>query len=247
MGVITVRARIASTLPVARYPGWRISREALVQMATELVAGTVPMVFEHDVTDRLNADIVAAEVVDIGDDEAALEAEFEIDADAWQRLQDRFQAAGVRGGFSFSAASTQAVPADGLAPAVTIAADAAAWSDAERLEAARSLAAVAPTQIDRLFQYSAIELAAVFLILKDVGLGVLGNAAFEALKSLMSRRPEVVTRIEIHRPRADGTVAKAVVVTSDPEVVRVAIEALAPAPLGDIAWYDTEKRLWLDH
>jgi hypothetical protein len=181
MSLIVVSARVASTHPVAKYPGWRLSKEVLESMAERLAAGEIPMLFDHDARNPIEARCLDTKVVSLEGGNAALETTFEIEADAWAQIQQRFADAGVPGGFSFTATAPQAAPASGRDAIVTLAADAAAWTDEDRVEAGELLDAVIPTQTDRLFQYSAVDLATIYLILRDVGLGVLGNAVYDAL------------------------------------------------------------------
>lgn len=242
-----MKATVASTHPVAKYQGWRLSAEALEGLAERLKSGEIPMLFDHDVREPISADFLDAQVVPLGDGNSVLEATFEIDADAWEKIEDGFAQAGVPGGFSFTATVPQTAPGSGEAPMVTLAADAAAWTDQDRAEAGALLDAVAPTRTDRLFQYSGIELATILIVLAEgVGVGVLGNAAYDALKRLLNRRTGE-TRIEVHRHSADGTSQKAIITTEDPAIAREALESLESEQSGRTVTFDTQKRLWLDH
>jgi hypothetical protein len=246
MALITVSARLASTRPVDKYPGWTLAPEALHRLAERLAAGDIPMLFDHDAHQPIAARYIDANVVPLEDGNFALEADFEVDADAWQAVQSTFDEAGVAGGFSFTATADQSPSQWGEEAAITIAADASAWTDAERDEARALLDAVVPTRSARLFQYSGIELATVFLVLGPVALGVLGNAAYDAIKYLVGRRSSQ-TRVEIHRQGSDGTVTKAIVTTSDPDVAQAALESLPRDQSPPVVSFDTKKRLWLDH
>lgn len=246
MALITVSARLAATGPVDKYPGWTLAPDALHRLADRLVAGDIPMLFDHDAHQRIEARCIDANVVPLEDGRFVLEATFEVDADAWKGVQSTFDEAGVAGGFSFSATVDQTPPRSGEEAAVTIAADAAAWTDADRDEARALLDAVVPTRSARLFQYSVIELATVYLVLGPVAFGVLGNAAYDAIKHLVGRRTGK-TRVEIHRQESDGTVTKAIVTTGDPDVAHAALESLPRKQAQPVVSFDTTKRLWLDH
>lgn len=241
-----VIARVASTHPVEKYPGWRLSHEALLLLADKLNSGGVPVLFDHEVGDPIPVSNVDAAVVKTDDGEFAVEASFDVDSEIWASVQSRFKAAGVRGGFSFSATVPQRASSSGLAERAVIAADAAAWSDAERDEAQRILDEVVPTASARLFQYSAVEIATVILHLSEsVGLGVLGSAAYDALKALVRTR-KAPTRIEIRRDAPDGSSVTAVITTDDPSVVDTALESLPEVQTSPIH-YKPPERLWSDY
>jgi hypothetical protein len=250
MPLVTVTARIASTHPVEKYPGWALSVDALEHLAERLRAGALPMMFEHDVTQPIEAKVVDAKVVPVEDRHFAVEATFEVDREAWTSLQSRFHAAGVPGGWSFTAGALQTRPSSGQQPVVTISADAAAWTDRDRDEARELFDAVVPTQSARLFQYSALaELATMILqVAPGFGLGVLGNATWDAIKLMLTRRRgKGETRIEIHRTAPDGTKTTAVITTNDPEIARTAVEALPEPQTSPTLRYDVPERLWLDY
>jgi len=244
--VITVKARIASTHPVEKYPGWQLSAESLREAAERLTAGDVPMLFDHDARHTIATQCLEAQVIPLDDGHWALEATFDVDANAWSKVEAKLTDAGVPGGFSFSATAPQVKPTSGNKALVTLAADAAAWTDRDRAEAGALLDAVVPTRTDRLFQYSGVELATIFLILHEVGLGVLGNAVYDALKHLLLRR-RADSRIELHRSTPDGAVVKAIVTTNDPEIARAALETLETDQRTPVAHFDAQKRLWLNH
>lgn len=205
------------------------------------------MLFDHDPRQPVVATILDANVVALDSTDWALKAEFEVEADAWQPIQDRFDAEGVPGGFSFSATVPQATPPSGQTPLVVLAADAAAWTDLDREKAGAILNEVAPTSVARLFQYSGVELATIYFILGNVGLSVLGSAAYDAIKYLIAKR-DGSTRIEIHRQDPDGTTAKAIVITDNPDIAQEALETLkdnGPSKSGQ--HFDAKKHLWLDY
>jgi hypothetical protein len=250
MPLITVVARIASTHPVDKYPGWALSVDALEDLAEGLRAGGTPMVFDHDVTQPIEATVLDAVVIPIEDRHFAVEATFEIEEGAWASVQARFDDAGVPGGWSFTVTSPQTKPSSGVRAVVTISADAAAWTDRDRDDAREILDAVAPAESAYLFQYSAAaELATMFLeVAPQIGLGVLGNATWDAIKLLLHRRRgQGETRIAIHRTAPDGSKTTAVITTSDPEIARAALDALPEPQPSPTIRYETTQRLWLDH
>jgi hypothetical protein len=69
MGMITVTARVASTHPVEKYNGVRLSEGALRQMGRALSEGDVPLTFDHSSLMQLRGSNVAAEVESLEDGE----------------------------------------------------------------------------------------------------------------------------------------------------------------------------------
>jgi hypothetical protein len=249
MGRVRVKGRIATTNIVGKYPDWEIPPSVLEAMAEELRKGRLPLLFDHDLTQRLDGRVVEAQVVDTDDGHRAVEVELDVDAETWESVDARFKEAGVLGGFSYRATAIQEPSPSRLPASVVIAADAAAWSDDDRKEAASLIEAAAPTDAAYLFEFSAIEIATILLVLEGIGIGVLGNGAYDAIKKLVSKRQQVApTRIEVHERRADGSEQKAVLITSDPELAAEALKQLAeirrPAK---VLTFDQNERLWLDH
>jgi hypothetical protein len=70
----------------------------------------------------------------------------------------------------------QTAPAHGLQPVLVISADAAAFSDSERAEAGEVLSSLGPTQVNRLYQLSVVDLARVIIeIWPSLAIGVAGS------------------------------------------------------------------------
>jgi hypothetical protein len=242
----TITGRIATTDRVPKYGEWRLTRDVLEEFAERVQNDELPMLFEHDAAHPIAAVWVSSEVVALDNGEYALDATFEVVESDWEVVQAKWAEHGVPGGFSFTATTEQAPPASGEAPVVVLAADAAAWSDADRAEAAALLDEVVPTATARLFQYSAAVEAATVFIISGVGIGVLGNATYDALKRLILRREGASTRIEFHRRESDGSTVKAIVTTSDPEVAKAALETLPSPQPSPLVIYDRERELWRD-
>jgi len=133
MALVTVTARVASTHPVAKYGGVRLSEGVLRQMEAAFNSGTVPMNFDHSSLAPLQVQNLVAEVVDLDDGELALDATFEIEEDAWSSVESEFVKAGVPGGWSFTAGEPQIRPPRGRKPLVVLSADAAVFSDSDRM------------------------------------------------------------------------------------------------------------------
>jgi hypothetical protein len=246
MAQLTVKARIASTHPVEKYGGVRLDVRVLHQMATALNAGHLPMTFDHSALHPISVSNVQAQVVELEGDEYAVDATFDVDEDDWRVVQQRFDKAGVRGGFSFTGGEKQLEPS--RRPAlVSLAADAAAFSDEERAEAWQLLEATGPAEVSRLYQFSAPELLRVVLDVWAIAgpfvVNIASSGIYDALKSLITRhRAPTVVEIREHRP--DGSYSTAVITTSDPTVLRMALETLSAAPAQDVKRFDPESSQW---
>src|SRR6476646_9409125 len=244
MAMTTVTARIASTHPVDKYDGICFGREALEQMADAFNDGTVPMNFDHSALLPLQATQVTARVVDLDDGESAVDMTFDIDEEVWRSIEDRFSAAGVPGGFSFTAGVLQIPPAGGMQAVLVISADAAAFSDAERAEVGEVLSSLGPTQVNRLYQLSVVDLARVIIeIWPSLAIGVASSGLYDALRRLISGRREPTT-IEIHRYRPDGSQTKAIIRTEDQDVVRIALENLTEEQEAPAIHFDADRQIW---
>lgn len=244
MAITTVTARIASTHPVDKYDGIRFGREVMEQMADALNAGTIPMNFDHSALLPLEATNIVASVVDLDDGESAVDMTFDIDDEVWRSIEDRFSAAGVPGGFSFTTGVLQIAPAHGGQAVLVISADAAAFSDSERADAGEVLSSLGPTQVNRLYQLSVVDLARVIIeIWPSLAIGVASSGLYDALRRLISGRREPTT-IEIHRYRPDGSQAKAIIRTEDQEIVRIALENLAEEQETHAIHFDAERQIW---
>jgi hypothetical protein len=244
----TVKARIASTNPIPKYKGFRFGPEVMHGLAEHLRVADVPMTFDHDPSHPVRGRVLDAEVVPLGDGNVAVEVTYEVEESDWTAVQRAFAEAGVPGGFSYTFSSPDVMSQPDRAGDVVLAVDAAGWTDRQREEARALIDARAPTDSELLFQFSAIvDIAAVFVILSEVGIGVLGNAVYDALKGLVrARAPEGHTRVEIHRSAPDGGTWKATVVTNDPEVVQRALEQLPEAQPQPVIVFDDNSWSWPD-
>jgi hypothetical protein len=250
---------IASTRPVAKYPGVRLSVEALRQMRDNLAAGQIPMAFDHDVTRPLRG-VVLEPRIEADGDHYRLVGELEIEQDDWDYMQARFAQAGVGGGFSFSATEQQAHldgPPD--MPPLMLSADAAAYSDEQRLRAGAMLARVAPVEVNRLYQFNVdaatIMLAIVVPMLVNLSTSFMYDALKDALLELLGgrekrddeRAPLASSRVQLELEHEDGRKQYALIESDDPELVRAAIDSLGRviASADDQLRFDAADRLWL--
>jgi hypothetical protein len=248
---------VASTHPVAKYGGVALSLEALSDMRDELAAGDVPMAFDHDVTLPMRGRVLEPRIQAVGEYHQ-LVGELEFEEEDWDYMQARFAEAGVGGGISFTAGEFQAHldgPSD--VPPLLLAADAAAYSDEQRLRAGEMLTRVAPVEVNRLYQFN-IDVATIMLVivvpmLVNLSTSFMFEVFKDALLELLKGRAEDEgarlsrSRIQLELEHEDGRKQHALIETDDPEVVRAAIDSLSrvvdtPA---DRLRFDPVHRLWL--
>jgi hypothetical protein len=244
---VTVVARIAGTAPMEKYGGVALDVRVLHQMATALNAGGLPMNFGHSPLEPIEVKNVQAAVVETEDGQQALDATFDVDADAWARVQERFDEAGVRGGFSFSAGEKQLGAASGEKPIVSLAADAAAFTDEDRAAAWRFLEQSGPAEVSRLYQFDAQEILRVIVDVWAIAgpfiVNVASSGIYDALKLLVQRHRDP-TVIELREHRSDGGYSTAVIRTDDPEMLRTALDSLSGSPTGDLKRFDETAGRW---
>ncbi|WP_445149801.1 hypothetical protein [Baekduia sp. Peel2402] len=242
----TITTRFELTRPSSRYSDYMFAPQVLHQLAEHFKSGRMPVQFNHDPTHRLDGRVIDAEVVSLPNGETAIDVTVEIELGDWQEVQDAVAAEGGPGGFSFSMSSSLVRSDPAREASVTLAADPAAWTQ-DQLEDARVLLdAVVPTDSALLFQFSAaVEIATIALVLTDIATGVLGNAAYDAIKLLVrARAPKGMTRVEIRRPMADGTEVIAVVVTDDPDIAQQALTLLPEMQTQPVILFDDDSWDW---
>lgn len=249
MAFVIVTARVASTHPVAKYGGVRLSEGALRQMAAAFNSGAVPMNFDHSSLAPLQTQNLVAKIVELDDGEQALDATFEIEEEAWRTVEGEFDRAGVPGGWSFTAAEPQIRPSEDQKPLVVISADAAAFTDADRTVVWEAISETVPVQVNRLFQFSAVtEVVRVIVeiwpeVAVALGVNLSSSVIYDGLKRLFSKGRKQTT-IEIRRNYADGTETNAIVTTDDPEVARLALERLEDEQEAITLVFDLDDQSW---
>jgi hypothetical protein len=117
--------------------------------------------------------------------ESSLNATFEVDENAWKTVEDRFAEKGVPGGFSFTASEPQGEAGEGVKAVIRISADAAAFNDQDREQAWVELSKQAPAQANRLYQFSATDIARVIIevwpeLALALGIELTGSVLYEA-------------------------------------------------------------------
>lgn len=136
---------------------------------------------------------------------------------------------------------------------VSLSADAAPWSDKDRLVAAEILRELAKVELGRLIELSAAtEIAKTLLeipreIWDEVLIGAAGTAVYEALRHPVAKR-RAPTVIEIRDDRPKPTRIAARVQTDDPAALDSAVKQLpevAPAGRAGNFEFDSDRELWV--
>jgi hypothetical protein len=81
--VVKVSSIVATTDPVAKYPGLTLHRNVMQQLATALKNGQLPLLSNHDVTKPVTGRVLDAQVVELANGATGVEATFEVDAVEW--------------------------------------------------------------------------------------------------------------------------------------------------------------------
>ena len=205
---VVVRMRIATTHRVPAYGGVRLAPQILEQIAVAVRSGRTPMVAHHNRMNQLGARCLKAEVVDLDDGEKAVDAEFEVDADAWDRYQADLDETEAQGASRFSATEPMGeLPSSDPASIGQFAvyADAGCFSDAEITAAAEELTGVGTVRTGRLYQFSAVQACRIVVeyvhtsgggpdagtIGIEIGIALVSAAIYDCIKRLLAWRPSL--------------------------------------------------------
>lgn len=251
-----VSFRVATAHHIPAYGGTELPEEMLRLIADSLLTGQVPFQLQHDPTRLVDAECISAEVVALPDGHRAVDAVFEVDAEAWQTYEAECAAAGVSGGFSISLvqyfAETDSTDVAGRAR-FSVVADASYFGDGEISSSARKLAPLGVVRIGRLYQFAhdpACRIVVEFLLSGTANLswGVVSAALYDCIKSLKARRKRApvtagVSQVELHQQSGDGSKRVFLVRSDSDEVIRHAIETMVKAFDGPerLEWNETSQ------
>jgi hypothetical protein len=198
----------------------------------------VPMQNQHDTMQRIDSRCLRAEVVDLPSGFKAIEADFDVDSEAWAAVQAGWEAAGVSGGMSFSCTeSLRSVPEAEL----ELAADAYYFEDDDIIMAADIMSVAGSANAQRLYQFAAVPpphiIIELTVALASIPISVLGAAIYDGLKFLLLKRlhrdedPEGETQIDLCiRGDAHGSFGQTVHIrSSNEEVLKHAIDRIGEA------------------
>lgn len=225
MPITRVRARLATTHPIAAYGGTELPREALEQVARAVAGGSVPMHFEHDISRPVPAAVVASGVEELEDGHFAAWVEFDVDAELWEAYGGQVAAAGAPGGMSISFTSPMAGRSlAGDAPLV-VAADRHHFADDEIDEAVTLLSRLGvETRGELLYQFSFEPVAKILVevvwpTVMALGPDVVASAIYDAMRSFFRPGRGAITFNVVFRetPRGKRTLKIHIEATSEAE------------------------------
>lgn len=102
MSIRRVRARLATTHPIAAYGGLQLPREVLDRVASAVASGAMPMHFGHDISRPVAVTDVQTGIEQLDDGYFAVWAEFDVDSKVSAAYESEVAAAGAPGGMSIS-------------------------------------------------------------------------------------------------------------------------------------------------
>jgi hypothetical protein len=221
-----VETVLATSQPLPAYGGVRIGDRTLQQIVEKIKAGDTPMVLDHDLRRPLDATLLDAWIRKRPDGYSDIWIRFDVDAEQWTNWEGELAEKGAPGGFSFAAAEplTTVSGQEGAIGEFDLAADAAYWSDDYLMEAAQQLRRFGRVYLNRRyeFKHDPTPVVVLYLILRDLGIEVVADAIYDALKGfLLPNRPTVFT----FRVVRETETVEARLETRDPVALRNAVES----------------------
>jgi len=235
-----ITTRLASNHPIPAYGGVQHSDELLERLVEATRTGAIPLVVNHDHARPMHARCLRAAIVELPDGHKAVEADYEVDGDAWDAFQGELHAQGAKGGMSFTHAEyfSELTPRDPTrSEHFRLAADAHHFTDDSIEAAGAALTKVGTVTVGRLYQFNAAPTCRVVVeyvqqsggldaAAKDLMIGIAGSGIYDALKRLLRRRSttpavtEPAPRIEIHTTtESDGVSRQRLLLRTDSEDV----------------------------
>lgn len=257
-----IKTRVTTSHPIEAYGGYEHPEGLLEMLAEGIRAEVMPLQVQHDARRPLNGRCLAVEIVDLDDGHRAVDAEYEVDADAWDAFAAELEKEGVPGGMSFSYSAT-IVEFDGGSDAsqssLEIFADPAHFSDNAVAQAAERLSEAGPSRGGRLYQFNHAPTCRMVVeyvhdsgglsasaLLVQTGIALVATAIAEAVKGLLKRRkPDSrgTPIVEVHVVSGDERQRMTIEAESD-QILGDALDALPDvAGMGDCCW-DSARGLW---
>jgi hypothetical protein len=238
---LTIKHELATTRRIAAYGGVQLDASVLVQLTDALREGSLPFDVNHDLRRPFPIQVIDAGVDELEDGEQGAWVTFEVEEEVWEARQRELKLLGAPGGFSFAYGIPLFVPAEGERPDIRISADAAHFLDLELLEAAMSLSEVAPTEADRLYQFSAVSIAKITLetaqyLWATMPAAVLAAVIVGAVGRLFRSRKDPTSKSVVEMVSLDGDsgrIVRAHVESSSDAVIIKAIESFQAIALQD--------------
>lgn len=254
---------------MSAYGGIQLSDEVLGRLAEAIRSEAIPMIVQHDHARPLSSRCLRVAVVDLPNGYKAVEADFEVDADAWDAFQAELAVQGAPGGMSFTYSElfAELVPND---PASTkqfsLTADASHFSDDALREAGARLTEFGTVRVGRLYQFADVHTCRVVVQvvqdsgvldpdLRAVAIGVISAGIYDTIKRLLGRRSSqpddnAPPQVEIHLSTTPDGVSdqKLHVRAKDEVVLKDALDHFSDAldrPRGVLLW-DPARRDWVE-
>jgi len=243
--LITITCHVTTSHPIEAYGGVKLSDIVLEQIAERLRGGLIPMINQHDPMHPIDCRCLRAQVVELSDGFKAVEADFEVDAEAWAAVEAEWAAVGAPGGFSFSCAEWFDTA---MEASLKLAADPHYFSDADIKKAAEIMSSAGTVKAGRLYQFAAVPPPHIVVdlgaVLTTIPVSVLGSAIYDGLKYLLLRvihrkdEPAVETQIDFHTDSQTLQIR-----SSDAEVLKHALDRIGDAiesRNGLLAWREED-------
>ncbi|WP_261818506.1 hypothetical protein [Nocardioides sp. OK12] len=236
---LSLEATLMTTHAIEAYGGVQLGRQALETAAASLSGGQIPMQVEHDQTRPLRVRDLVAWVEDGDDGFSRLKVRYDVHPDDVHIVSER-RAMSVAIRSPLDGREGQDVSSSPF----ELSADNAWFDDDALIEAEAALVAAGATDIrtERVYQFSVIPDPQIFIavgsVVGTIGLGALGSALWDAVKTLLRRRktpvggqPDKPTRVNIEL-RDGSRSLTAVIETSDEAVAQEAVNAVAELASG---------------
>lgn len=242
VGKVELEGFIITDAPIDAYGGVQLGPLELDRLLSQLTQPGYEWLLHHDPRRTLQTDLLHAEIRTTASGHRGVWVRLLVEeADLWAAEE------AIRG-FSVSGVEEQVpIPANDL-PRIFIATDAGHWDDASREELALALAEHFAVGTGRLYQFSFVPPPHVIIEFTAMTAGALasgvaGNLLWDVIKTHLLRTSAGLTsairfRVDDQHGRLD-----AVIETSDPEMLRLAIAGLreiANRGPGVAAWADGE-------
>jgi len=215
---------IATSHPLSAYGGIQFGVEALGQLANELRSGQVPMLNNHDPLNPIRAKVLEAGVRATADGFHEVWARVEVEREGWEAYERGLSELGAPGGMSFSCSEHLATidgSKEASAGTITLAADAACWTDETLMAGGADLSGLGTVDVQR--RYSFAQDPTPFVV---YGLpllqGVMSSAIYDSAKHFLAPDRKSVFQFDFE---GKGRRIRAVVKTSDSAVLHHAIDS----------------------
>lgn len=251
MGRLRAKAIMTTSQPIEAYGGFQLPDETLYEFAEKLRSDQLRFFKNHDPRQPWDAVVVNAGVEDRDDGYKQVWAEFDVDEDDWEQWQHHLEASGAPGGMSFSLLETLETFGDG-APLVTLAADPSHFDQEIIVDAARRLADIGTSHAGVYFQFAhqpdpVIVFILVMEAVRSVGVGVVANYLYEALKSIRKSRKSGLgqpTIFDFTLEKEGARFIEARLESTSDEVLKHAIDAFTRLAEEGVYDFDHQRRRW---